>query len=85
MPRTPASPPSQEEPPGYEAALAELERLLQAMEQSQLPLEQLLDSHRRASALLALCRSRLQAVEQQIRVQEDGPPTPRDTSRDPNP
>jgi len=59
-------------PARYEDALAELERLVQAMESGQLPLDQLLDSYRRGAALLGFCRGRLQAVEQQVKVLEDG-------------
>jgi exodeoxyribonuclease VII small subunit len=50
-------------PARYEDALAELERLVQAMEAGQLPLDQLLDSYRRGAELLEQCRSQLQAVE----------------------
>ena len=60
------------EPASYEAALAELEKLVQSMEGGQLPLETLLASYRRGSELLVFCRSRLEAVEQQIKVLEDG-------------
>ena len=56
----------------YEQALTELERLVAAMEAGQLPLDQLLDSYRRGAELLALCRDRLQAVEQQVKVLETG-------------
>ena len=56
----------------YEQALAELERLVAAMESSQMPLDALLDSYRRGAQLLDLCRQRLQAVEQQVKVLEDG-------------
>ncbi len=56
----------------YEQALDELERLVAAMEAGQLPLDQLLDSYRRGAELLALCRDRLQAVEQQVKVLEAG-------------
>ena len=62
--------PSQE--PRYEDALAELERLVAAMEAGQMPLDSLLDSDRRGAQLLDLCRNRLQAVEQQVKVLEDG-------------
>ena len=73
MPRnTPAAVPIAEPPPRYEDALAELERLVQRMEDGQLPLDQLLDNYRRGAELLALCRSRLSAVEQQVKVLEDG-------------
>ncbi len=58
--------------PRYEEALAELERLVAAMEGGQLPLDQLLESYRRGAELLSLCRSRLESVEQQVKVLEDG-------------
>ena len=58
--------------PRYEEAVAELDRLVAAMEAGQLPLDELLQHYRRASELLALCRERLQAVEDQVKVLEDG-------------
>jgi len=64
--------PAADLPARYEDALAELERLVQAMEGGQLPLDQLLDSYRRGAALLAHCRTQLQAVESQVKVLEDG-------------
>ena len=59
-------------PARYEEALAELERLVQLMEGSQMPLDGLLDSYRRGAQLLAFCRDRLQAVEAQVKLLEDG-------------
>jgi exodeoxyribonuclease VII small subunit len=59
-------------PASYEQALAELDRLVQAMEGGQLPLDQLLDGYRRGAELLQFCRQRLQAVEEQVKVLEDG-------------
>lgn len=56
----------------YEAALAELEALVAAMEGGQLPLDGLLESYRRGAELLEFCRGRLEAVEQQVKVLEDG-------------
>jgi exodeoxyribonuclease VII small subunit len=70
MPRSPASHPK--EPLSYEQALAELDRLVAQMEGGQLPLDELLDAYRRGAELLALCRTRLQAVEEQVKVLEDG-------------
>ena len=64
----PAAPP----PLSYEQALAELDRLVQAMETGQMPLDQLLDSYKRGAELLQLCRSRLEAVEAQVQVLEEG-------------
>jgi exodeoxyribonuclease VII small subunit len=56
----------------YEDALAELEKLVASMEGGQLPLDRLLESYQRGAELLNLCRSRLEAVEQQVKVLEDG-------------
>lgn len=56
----------------YEQALSELERLVVGMEAGQLPLDQLLDSYKRGAELLSLCRERLQAVEQQVKVLDGG-------------
>jgi len=64
--------PSPAEPASYEQALAELETLVSAMEGAQLPLDDLLRSYRRGAQLLEFCRSRLQAVEQQVKVLERG-------------
>lgn len=60
------------DPASYEQALAELDQLVQRMEGGQLPLDQLLDSYRRGADLLAFCRQRLQAVEEQVKLLEDG-------------
>ena len=68
----PTANPAADLPARYEDALAELDRLVQAMEGNQLPLEGLLDNYRRGAQLLAFCRDRLQAVESQVKVLEDG-------------
>ncbi|MEO6409879.1 MAG: exodeoxyribonuclease VII small subunit [Burkholderiaceae bacterium] len=60
------------EPESYEHALTELDRLVAAMEGGQLPLERLLENYKRGAQLLAFCRSRLEAVEQQVKLVEDG-------------
>lgn len=60
------------DPLSYEQALAELETLVQAMEAGKMPLDRLLDSYRRGAELLQLCRSRLQVVEDQVKLLEDG-------------
>jgi exodeoxyribonuclease VII small subunit len=68
----PRSSPSAHAPATYEQALAELEALVQAMEGGQMPLDQLLASYQRGAALLQQCRTRLQAVEDQVKLLEDG-------------
>jgi exodeoxyribonuclease VII small subunit len=58
--------------PTYEEALSELDQLVSSMEGGQLPLDQLLKSYQRGAELLDVCRSRLDAVEQQVKLLEDG-------------
>ena len=59
-------------PASYEAALEELEQLISRIESGQLPLEQMLAGYERGAQLLAFCRGRLEAVENQIKVLDDG-------------
>jgi exodeoxyribonuclease VII small subunit len=59
-------------PDSYEEALAELERLVGELESGQLPLDRLLQSYQRGALLLNYCRGRLEAVEQQVKLVEDG-------------
>jgi exodeoxyribonuclease VII small subunit len=75
MPRKSSSlpqPDSPSLPSTYEEALAELERLVAAMEGGQMPLDQLIENYRRGADLLQFCRARLEVVEQQVKVLEDG-------------
>ena len=65
----------------YEAAVAELEQLVAAMEGGQMPLDRLLEGYKRGAQLLALCRSRLKAVEEQGQVLEDGQLKPLEAGR----
>jgi exodeoxyribonuclease VII small subunit len=58
--------------PTYEDALSELERLVAAMEGGQLPLDKLLANYQRGAELLQFCRTRLEVVEQQVKVLEEG-------------
>jgi exodeoxyribonuclease VII small subunit len=68
----PASTAPANEPASYEQALAELDRLVDQMEQGQLPLDRLLDDYRRGAQLLQFCRGKLEAVEEQVRLLEEG-------------
>lgn len=67
-------------PDSYEAALAELEQLVARMEAGALPLDQLLVSYRRGAQLLGHCRQRLEAVEAQVKLLEDGQLKPWDAA-----
>ena len=55
----------------YEEALGELDHLVAVMEAGQMPLDRLLESYRQGTELLRFCRSRLESVEQQVKVLED--------------
>jgi exodeoxyribonuclease VII small subunit len=59
-------------PASYEAAMQELEGLVGRLESGELPLDQLLSGYQRGAALLQFCREQLQAVEEQIKVLDDG-------------
>jgi exodeoxyribonuclease VII small subunit len=72
MPKATASKASPAEPVSYEAALEELEQLVGRIESGQLPLEQMLASYQRGATLLAFCRQRLEAVQDQIKVLDEG-------------
>ena len=67
MPKAPLKPPA-----SYEAALEELEQLVGLIESGQLPLEQLLTGYQRGAELLKFCRDKLEAVENQIKVLDEG-------------
>ena len=60
------------EPASYELALEELEQLVGRIESGQMPLDQMLAGYQRGAALLALCRKRLDAVQDQIKVLDEG-------------
>ena len=68
MPKAPAV----TEPVSYEAALLELEQLIERIESGQMPHEQMLAGSPRGATLLTFCRSRLDAVQDQIKVLDDG-------------
>lgn len=73
--QTPQSPSPLQGPPApasYEEALAELEALVGAMERGEMPLDRLLESYRRGAELLAFCRGRLEAVEAQVKLLDEG-------------
>ncbi|MCZ8094545.1 MAG: exodeoxyribonuclease VII small subunit [Acidovorax sp.] len=60
------------EPASYEAALEELEQLVARIESGQMPLDQMLAGYQRGAVLLAFCRKRLDAVQDQIKVLDEG-------------
>ena len=71
-PATPVSPAPAAAPASYEAALEELEQLVARIESGQLPLDQMLAGYQHGATLLAFCRHRLDAVQDQIKVLDEG-------------
>ncbi|MDB5848012.1 MAG: exodeoxyribonuclease small subunit [Rhodoferax sp.] len=59
-------------PASFEAAQEELEQLVSRLESGQMPLEQLLTGYQRGAELLKFCRGKLEAVEDQIKVLDQG-------------
>lgn len=75
MPKAKVNPPSESVtalPESYEAAMGELEALVSRLESGAMPLDQLLSGYQRGSQLLAFCREKLEAVEDQIKVLDEG-------------
>jgi exodeoxyribonuclease VII small subunit len=66
--RTPGDSPDQ---PTFEAALAELEKIVTSMEAGQMPLEQSLTAYKRGAELLKLCQGALQEAQQQVKILEE--------------
>jgi len=58
--------------PTFEAALAELEKVVADMETGKLSLEESLAAYQRGVELLQNCRGRLEDAQQRVRVLEDG-------------
>jgi exodeoxyribonuclease VII small subunit len=58
--------------PDFEAALAELESIVQRLEQGELPLEESLRQFERGVALTRSCQKALRQAEQKIRVLSKG-------------
>ena len=52
--------------------MEELDQLVELIESGQLPLEQLLAGYQRGAELLQYCRDKLQAVENQVKVLDEG-------------
>ena len=72
MPKAPARSTVPAAPTSYEAALEELEQLVARLESGTMPLDQLLSGYQRGAELLKYCREKLEAVENQIKVLDEG-------------
>ena len=70
MPKSPKPNPAGGESLSFEAALAELEKLVAGMESGQLSLEQSLAAHKRGLELAQYCQARLAQAQQQVQILE---------------
>ena len=59
-------------PKTFESALAELDELVEKMENGQLPLEESLSAYQRGTELLKFCDGVLKEAEQKIKVLDGG-------------
>ncbi len=59
--------------PSFEQALAELEKIVKKMESGELSLEQALATHKRGLELARFCQQRLEAAQEQVKVQASRP------------
>jgi exodeoxyribonuclease VII small subunit len=60
-----------DQPANFEAALAELEKIVASMESGKLTLEQSLAAHKRGLELTQYCQSVLAQAQQQVKVLEE--------------
>jgi exodeoxyribonuclease VII small subunit len=72
MVKAASPPPASATPPSFEAALQELERIVQAMEAGDAPLEDSLAAYERGIGLLKHCQDTLAAAEHKLRILENG-------------
>ena len=59
--------------PSFEAALAELEQIVEKMESGELALEESLEAYARGTELVGMCRRKLDAAQAKIqKLESDG-------------
>ncbi|WP_085314528.1 exodeoxyribonuclease VII small subunit [Derxia lacustris] len=68
MSTTPATAAESADPPSFETALAELERLVETMESQQLPLDASVTAYQRGAELVRVCQAQLAAARQRLEV-----------------
>ncbi|HLS85755.1 MAG TPA: exodeoxyribonuclease VII small subunit [Burkholderiales bacterium] len=67
---TPSATDSASGEPGFEQALAELEKIVARMESGELSLEEALATHKRGLELARYCQKQLEVAQQQVKVLE---------------
>jgi exodeoxyribonuclease VII small subunit len=70
MSKSPKSASAGDESPSFEAALAELEKLVAGMESGKFSLEQSLAAHKRGLELAQYCQAKLSQAQQQVQILE---------------
>jgi exodeoxyribonuclease VII small subunit len=74
MPKQPAT----AEPKNFEAAMAELDQLVEKMEAGQLALEESLAAYQRGATLIQYCEKVLAGAQQRIQILDSGTNTLKD-------
>lgn len=71
---------------GFEQSLAELEKIVDAMEQGDIPLEQALESFEKGIKLARTCQKTLSEAEQKVRIliEQNGKQTLEDFTNGPS-
>lgn len=52
----------------FEAALAEIEQIIDEIDSGEMPLDQVVAKFKRCSTMITSCRAQLEEVEQQIKI-----------------
>ena len=72
MPKNRQSPPPAESL-SFEQAMEELDGIVHQLEDSQLPLDELVERYERGTSLLKICQEKLDAAQQRIEIIARGP------------
>ena len=84
MPRRKADSPRDDQGPSFEEALEGLESIVEAMENEQLPLEELVAYYEKGSKLMGRCESILESARERIELitlENKGGAQPRDAAK----
>ncbi len=65
-----------DEKKSFETALAELDKVLKALQEGDIPLEDAIDQYRYGVAMAKLCEEKLTQVEKEIALLSDGKESP---------
>jgi exodeoxyribonuclease VII small subunit len=77
----PAKNPAPASSPKFEAALAELEEIVEQMENAELPLDKLIERYERGMQLVKVCGEKLSEAEQKVEILTKAQPAKAEKSR----